>query len=72
MAKWIRIKASEVPNETRFDTPGREQGQICQVAYGGPLYERTEHTASDAPFKKVSDFSCPEGDPERIVYYRRV
>ena len=64
MAKNIYIKVDEasVPGNIRFDVPGRNQGQIVEIAYGG--WGRHEHDVGD-PYQRVTDRS-----DRSVQYYK--
>jgi hypothetical protein len=62
---WIRITEDEIPEGTRFDVPRHCQGQIVEVAYGGPSSDRYEY-GPGAPLKRVHDRS-----DRTTSYYRR-
>lgn len=64
---YVEISESEIPAGVRFDVPGRNQGQVIEVAYGG--FNRASHDAGD-PYKKVTDRSVPVGRASRVTYYR--
>lgn len=66
---YTPITPNQVPDGLRFDVPRRNQGQIVEVAYGGPMSQRSEHDEG-APYKRVTDASEPPSSPDRVRYYR--
>jgi len=62
---YVPCTLDEIPEGVRFDVPGRNQGQIVEVAYGG--FSRGEHGAGD-PYKRVVDRS--EGPTPRYYMIR--
>lgn len=60
---WWPIPGWEIPDGVRFDTPGRNQGQIVEVAYGD--FGRGE-ASDDSPYMRILDRSGPDRR-----YYRR-
>lgn len=62
--KYIKCRESDVPDNVRFDTPRRHQGQIIEIQYGG--FSRYEHDEGD-PYKRVIDHSVGGSK----TYYRR-
>lgn len=63
--EYVEIRESEVPARVRFDVPGRLQGQIVEIAYGG--WSRGEHDEGD-PYQRVTDRSLVNSRR----YYKRV
>ena len=63
---WWPIPAGEVPEGIRFDTLGRDQGQIVEVSHG--TFSRAE-AGHDDPYLRVTDFS--DAAPSRARYYKR-
>lgn len=61
---WWPIPWWEVPEGIRFDTPGRNQGQIVEVSYG--TFGRYEAGSTD-PYMMVTDYS----DGSSRTYKRR-
>ena len=61
MTKYTRCDERDIPAAVRFDVPGRNQGQMIEVAYGG--LDRGEHDYGD-PFKRIKD------ENGRVTYYR--
>lgn len=64
MIRYAPIPACDVPAGVRFDIPGRNQGQIVEVAYGG--WGRAEHGPGD-PYRRTIDRSTG-----RVTYARRI
>ena len=69
MSTYTKIDASQVPGSFRFDVSRHADGQIVEVAYGGPMAHRGEHDGT--AWKRVTDRSEPLGSPARVTYYRR-
>lgn len=61
---WWPIPSWEVPVGVRFDTPGRNQGQIVEVSFG--TFGRSEAGSTD-PYMNVTDRS----DGSSRTYKRR-
>ena len=61
---WWPIPSWEVPEGVRFDTPGRNQGQIVEVGFG--TFGRAEAGSID-PYMNVTDHS----DGSSRTYKRR-
>lgn len=64
----IAIDPENIPAGTRWDTPGRHQGQTVEVAYGGTDRQRAVWD-TDAPYKRTIDRSVAPGRPGRVTYY---
>jgi hypothetical protein len=64
--KFIPCALDDIPAGVRFDVPGRNQGQIVEVAYGDR--GREEHD-SGSPYRRTRDRSMP-CDP--FTYERRI
>ena len=62
---WWPIPAWEVPEGIRFNTLGRDQGQIVEVSYG--TFSRAE-AGPDDRYQRVTDFSDA---PIRAHFYKR-
>lgn len=68
-SRYEPLHASKLPVGVRFDVPGRNQGQIVEIAYGG--FSRYAHDHGD-PYQRITDLSLPEGAAGRVRYLRRV
>lgn len=59
---YVRCDLKDIPAGVCFSVPGRNQGQIIEVAYGG--FGRAEHDDGD-PYKRICD-----GSDASTTYYR--
>jgi hypothetical protein len=62
--KYVPCSKTDIPETVRFDVPGRLQGQMIEVAFGG--FGRYEHDEGDL-YKRVTDRGGTGGPPN---YYR--
>lgn len=69
MTKYTEVPASEVTSGLRWDVPGRNQGQIVEVAYANPGHAAPADEGD--PWKRITDTSEPVNSPARIRYLRR-
>lgn len=67
--RWVEVDRSDTPDprEIRWDVPPQNQGQIIEVAYGGPKTSPDEHCPPWAKWKRVYDRS-----DRTVTYYRRI
>lgn len=76
-AVYVECEASEVPQprgdngagRIRWDRPPGRQGETFAVDFGGPALASYPHVAG-APWKRVTDYTIPVGEPGREVFYR--
>lgn len=73
-ALYVECSADAVPPSAgrhariRWDRPTRRQGETVAVDFGGPSTAPYEHREG-APWKRVTDYSVPEGGDGREVFY---
>lgn len=80
MATYHRIPAHSVPDHVVFHTPGREQGQVVETAYGAArvrgarfgewVTPRGEAGPGDRYMREL-DRSLPDGHSNRVRYFIR-
>jgi hypothetical protein len=65
--RYKEIPAEQVPDGLRFDVPGRNQGQIVEVAYADNLRARSSAPADvGATYRRTTD-----GSDRSVVYAKR-
>lgn len=62
------VKDTSPPRKARWDVPGRNRGQIVEVAYASGSRSEADEGAL---FQRVTDTSLPTDHPERVTYYVR-